>query len=72
MPRPDPLQPGTKAWNDRQLRHRHNSFTGHVAMLRANMRAIMAAETTTHLAKTYAKQILAQSEALAAALKERA
>ncbi len=68
---PDPLKPGTKVWQDRQRRHRHNGFTGHVAMLRANMRSIIAADTTTHTAKAYAKQILSQSEMLALALKER-
>ena len=69
--RGDKLKPGTKSWHERQRRHRHNGYLGHVTMLQANMRAIIASDTTTLSAKTYARQILAQSEYLKSALKER-
>lgn len=67
----DKLKPFSKEWYARQRRHTHNSFSGHIGMLRANMRSIIQADTTTPLAKAYANQILHQADKLADALKVR-
>lgn len=49
-----------KSFEERQkrdLRHRHNSFQGHVAMARGGMLAIMSSKTATQMAKHQAAVI---------------
>lgn len=53
----DRLKPNTKQWHDRQRRHQHNSYMGHVAMCQANMHAIYVSPTTTPEAKALADRI---------------
>jgi hypothetical protein len=53
----DTLSPNSIEWLRRQERHRHNGFTGYVAMARANMDSIMCATTATHDAKKLASKI---------------
>ena len=67
----DKLKPGTKAWYDRQDRHRHNSFIGCAAMMRAQCNSITASKTVTYEAKRLANQIQLLSIDLALALKTR-
>lgn len=61
----------TEAWLKKQDIWRHNSFLGHVAMARANMQGIIKSKTATKDAKLIAYQILALTNDLKEALKER-
>lgn len=67
----DRLEPGTKAWNDRMSRHKHNSFTGFAVMMRANCITIIYSETVTEDAKQTAREILNKTEKLEKELKTR-
>lgn len=69
--RRDPLKPGTEQFQKRQARHRHNSFSGAVAMAKSGMWAIEGATTTTPRAKLVARDIIAMLEVLAEELKTR-
>ena len=59
------------AWLRRQRIWKHNSFFGHCAMTRSQMRGIEQAETTSPLAKILARQISDMAVQLSIALKER-
>ena len=52
--RSDRLKPGTPQWQARQDRWKHNSFQGHVAMAKRNMRTICESQTATQEAKEQA------------------
>lgn len=67
----DRLKFGSKVFFKRQDRWKHNSFQGHVAMLKANMQSIIQSKTTTYEAKTIAQEIYSRANDLAAALKTR-
>lgn len=67
----DKLEPGTKAWNDRMARHKHNSFTGFAAMMRANCNTIIKSETVTEDAKQTAREIWEKAGKLEKELKTR-
>lgn len=66
----DLLKPGTKAWHDRQDRHRHNGFIGSAVMMRAQCNSIINSRTATDVSKDIAKQIHAQSLKLEQSLRE--
>lgn len=67
----DPLTPDNPEWHRRQARHRHNGFTGCVAMAKTNMNSIMCATTTTHEAKKLASKIHSDLIQLGVELKTR-
>lgn len=68
---PDRMKPGTRQFNDRQRRHRHNGYMGCVVMMQTQLRAMIESDTTTHTTKAYARQMLAQSDYLKKSIKER-
>jgi hypothetical protein len=69
--RPDNLKPGTEQFYKRQLRHRHNGFSGTVAMAKAGMNAIIQASTTTDKTKWLAGEALSLLRELGEELKTR-
>lgn len=67
----DTLQPGTKAWHDRQSRHHHNSFLGHAKMMQANANSILQSTTATDEARAVAMKIYNLANDLYTELKTR-
>lgn len=58
-------------WQQKQRVWRHNAFSGHAAMMRAQARNIGESDSTTQAAKNLAQQIGVLAEQLAVALKTR-
>lgn len=50
---------------------RHNAFSGHAAMMEANLKSIASADSTSAEAKRIARLMLLQVDLLKPALKER-
>jgi len=67
----DRLKPRSPERLARARRWKHCSFFGHVEMARANMRAIMASETTSTEAKHKAQAVLYLLDELKVKLRER-
>ena len=67
----DKLKSGTKAWAERQRRHKHNSFHGHVKMAQANMQSILLSQTATDESKDLARDLYAVAADLGHSLKKR-
>lgn len=67
----DRLKPGTQSWQDRQRRYAHNSFFGHVGMMKANCRSIGLSSSATPEAKILATEIYDLAIRLGVALKVR-
>lgn len=66
----DTLKPMSPQWIARQRRHRHNSYLGHIAMCKQNMRAIHESDTTTPKAKALASRIFALATQLDSVLRQ--
>lgn len=67
----DKLKPGTKAWNDRQRRHRHNGFMGSTRMMQMQLQTILKADSVSEGTKYFAVKMLVLSVDLAEGLKTR-
>lgn len=67
----DHLKPGSKEFYARQDRWRHNSYLGHVRMMRQQCRAILCSNTATDEAKAIAVRIENDAEMLGEALRTR-
>lgn len=67
----DRLKPMTKAWHDRQRRHRHNGFSGSVKMMQMQLQGIIESDSTSAATKYIAGQMLKTSYLLAEGLKTR-
>lgn len=67
----DRLKPMSKAWRDRQDRHRHNGFSGSARMMEMQLQAMLDFHTTTEQTKFFARQILEKVYLLKLSLKTR-
>lgn len=67
----DRLSHHSPEWQKRQDRWRHNSYRGHVAMMKSNLFAIAKSPTTTDEAKRCALHILGEVERLGALVRKR-
>lgn len=67
----DKLKPGTKVFQNRQERWKHNSLFGHVRMSSMQMKAIIRSNTTTAEAKSLAVKIIEMLDLLSDKLKVR-
>lgn len=67
----DKLKPMTKAWHDRQRRHRHNGYMGSARMMQMQLQDMLNSDSTSWTTKNIARQMLKDSELLAASLKTR-
>lgn len=55
--KPDPLKPGTPAWDKRQHVYKHNAALGHIAAIDSQLKCLTSTRSLSPLAQTICAQI---------------